>query len=59
MLTLNGFKKMVKKPTTDSGTLIDHVNVSQKMTVTTDYTDATVVIMTMHYVQYAFKSNIF
>ena len=28
MLTLNGFKQMVKKPTTDSGTLIDHVYVS-------------------------------
>ena len=39
MLTLNGFKQMVKKPTTDSGTLIDHVYVSQKMTVTTDVTD--------------------
>ena len=39
MLTLNGFKQMVKKPTTDSGTLIDHVSVSQKMTVTTDVTD--------------------
>ena len=30
---------MVKKPTTDSGTLIDHVYVSQEMTVTTDVTD--------------------
>ena len=39
MLTLNGFKQMVKKPTTDSVTLIDHVCVSQKMTVTTDVTD--------------------
>ena len=39
MLTLNGFKQMVKKPTTDSGTLIDHVYVSQKMRVTTDVTD--------------------
>ena len=39
MLTLNGFKQMVKKPTTDNGTLIDHVYVSQKMTVTTDVTD--------------------
>ena len=39
MLTLKGFKQMVKKPTTDSGTLIDHVYVSQEMTVTTDVTD--------------------
>ena len=39
MLTLIGFKQMVKKPTTDSGTLIDHVYVSQEMTVTTDVTD--------------------
>ena len=39
MLTLNGFKQMVKKPTTISGTLIDHVYVSQRMTVTTDVTD--------------------
>ena len=30
---------MVKKPTTDTRTLIDHVYVSQKMTVTTDVTD--------------------
>ena len=35
MLILNGFQQMVKKPTTDSGTLIDHVYVLQKMTVTT------------------------
>ena len=39
MLTLIGFKQMVKNPTTDSGTLIDHVYVSQDMTVTTDSTD--------------------
>ena len=39
MLTLIGFKQMVKKPTTDSGTLIDHVYISQDMTVTTDVTD--------------------
>ena len=39
MLTLIGFKQMVKKPTTDSGTLIDHVYASQDMTVTTDVTD--------------------
>ena len=39
MLTLIGFKQMVKKSTTDSGTLIDHVYVSQEMTVTTDVTD--------------------
>ena len=39
MLTINGFKQVVKKPTTDSETLIDHVYVSQKMTVTTDVTD--------------------
>ena len=39
MLTLKGFKQMVKKPTTDSETLIDHVYVSQKMKVTTDVTD--------------------
>ena len=39
MLTLNGFKQIVKKPTTDSGTLIDHVYVSQKITVRTDVTD--------------------
>ena len=39
MLTLNGFKQMVKEPTTDSRTLIDHVYVSQKMTVTTVDTD--------------------
>ena len=39
MLTLKGFKQMVKKPTTDSRTLIDHVYVSQEMTVTTDVTE--------------------
>ena len=39
MLTLNGFKQMVKKPKTDSVILIDHVYVSQKMTVTIDVTD--------------------
>ena len=39
MLTLIGFKQMVKKPTTDSGTLIGHVYISQEMTVTTDVTD--------------------
>ena len=39
MLTINGCKQMVKKPATDSGTLIGHVYVSQKMTVTTDVTD--------------------
>ena len=39
MLMLNGFKQMVKKPTTDSWTLIDHAYVSQKMTVTADVTD--------------------
>ena len=39
MLTLIGFKQIVQKPTTDSGTLIDHVYVSQDMTVTTDVTD--------------------
>ena len=39
MLTLKGFKQMVKKPTTDSGTLIDHAYVSQEMTVTTDVID--------------------
>ena len=39
MLTLIGFKQMVKKPTTDSGILIDHVYISQEMTVRTDVTD--------------------
>ena len=39
MLTLKGFKQMVKKPTTDSGTLIDPIYVSQEMTVRTDVTD--------------------
>ena len=39
MLTLNGFKQMVEKPTTDNGTLIDHVYVSLKMTVTTNISD--------------------
>ena len=39
MLKLNGFKQMVKKPITDSGTLIDHVYVSQNMTVITDVTN--------------------
>ena len=39
MLTLKKIKQMVKKPTTDSGTLIDCVYVSQEMTVTTDVTD--------------------
>ena len=39
MLALKGFKQMVKRPTTDSGALIDHVYVSQEMTVTTDVTD--------------------
>ena len=39
MWTLNGFKQMVKKSTTDSRTLIDHVSVSQMMTVTTYVTD--------------------
>ena len=50
MLTLNGFKQMVKKSTTDSGPLIDHVYASQKMTVTTDVTDCYLLIMTMYYV---------
>ena len=39
MLTLKGFKQMLRKPTTDGGTLIDHVYVSQEVTVTTDVTD--------------------
>ena len=39
MLRLQGFKQMVNKPTHDSGTIIDHVYVSQ--TLNTMQTDVT------------------
>ena len=40
MLSLQGFKQMVNKPTHDSGTIIDHVYVSQTVnTMQTDITD--------------------
>ena len=40
MFRLQGFKKMVNKPTHDSGTIIDHVYVSQIVhTMQTDVTD--------------------
>ena len=40
MLRLQGFQQMVNKPTHDSGTMIDHVHVSQIVTtIQTDVTD--------------------
>ena len=40
MFTLQGFKQMVSKPTHDSGTIIDHIYVSQTVnTMQTDVTD--------------------
>ena len=40
MLRLQGFKQMISKPTHDSGTIIDHVYVSQTVnTMQTDVTD--------------------
>ena len=40
MLTLQGFKQMVNKPTHDSGTIIDHLYMSQTLnTMQTDVTD--------------------
>ena len=40
MFRLQGFKQMVNKPTHDSGTIIDHVYISQTLnTVQTDVTD--------------------
>ena len=40
MFRLHGFKQMVNKPTDDSGTIIDHVYVSQTVnTIQTDVTD--------------------
>ena len=40
MFRLQGFKQMVNKPTHDSGTIIDHVYVSQTLnTIQTDVTD--------------------
>ena len=40
VLRLQGFKQMVNKPTHDSGTIIEHVYVSQTVnTIQTDVTD--------------------
>ena len=40
MFRLHGFKQMISKPTHDSGTIIDHVYVSQTVnTMQTDVTD--------------------
>ena len=40
MFRLQGFKQMVNKPAHDSGTIIDHVYVSQTVnTMQTDVTD--------------------
>ena len=40
MFRFQGFKQMVSKPTSDSGTIIDHVYVSQTVnTMQTDFTD--------------------
>ena len=40
MFRLQGFKQMVNKPTHDSGTIIDHIYVSQTLnTKQTDVTD--------------------
>ena len=40
MFRLQGFKQMVNKPTHDSGTIIDHIHVSQTVnTMQTDVTD--------------------
>ena len=40
MFRLQGFEQMVNKPTHDSGTIIDHVYVSQTVnTIQTDVTD--------------------
>ena len=34
-----GFKQMVNKPTRDSGTIIDHVFVTNSLKIVTDVTD--------------------
>ena len=40
MFRLQAFKQMVSKPTHDSGTIIDHVSMSQTVnTIQTDITD--------------------
>ena len=40
MFRLQGFKQMINKPTHDSGTIIDHVYMSQTLnTMQTDVTD--------------------
>ena len=40
MFRSQGFKQMVNKPTNDSGTIIDHVYISQTLhTMQTDITD--------------------
>ena len=38
-LKVHGFKQMVTKPTCDSGTLLDHVYVTPKVSITTDVSD--------------------
>ena len=38
-LKVHGFKQMVTKPTRDSGTLLDHVYVTLKVSITTDVSD--------------------
>ena len=47
MLRLQGFKQMINKPTHDTGTIIDHVYVSQ--TVNTMQTDVTDCYYSDHY----------
>ena len=39
MLCAEGFKQVVTKPTSDSGTLIDHVYVSNSLHVNSDVSD--------------------
>ena len=54
MFRLQGFKQMVNKPTHDSGTIIDHVYVSQTHTIQIQYKQmsqtAITVIMIAYYV---------
>ena len=39
MFRTKGFKQLVTKPTCDSGTLIDHIYINEKLFVQTDVSD--------------------